>query len=371
MKKIVCPLRVPNVVKAFLPFIASGILLTACERGKAPVNVWPDYNADRAIPMDRDYQPQAKICTWQNDKKAAYTIAFDDSRPSHYQIAAGELRIRGIVGTFNLNTQGISYWALWQKLLDQGNEIGSHTRSHVDCTKLSESKLHQELSMAKADIIGHLRGVDDVLSFTYPMGAFNDRVAKIVSYYHSSARGGGGINHNCPTDSELFRLKGIGAYPPYDVPAINNWVEKCIQSRGWIIVYFHSVSKDGRIGDTTIPLSLFKQHLDYVTAKRDSLWIATQGQVASYIRLRRAAEIKVATLEDKIITLSLQGKFPRERIAPGSKLSVLLPLPNNWQAHRLVIRDMIAKKTEIVSPATGQLLYKLAPDQTVLVSAEN
>jgi peptidoglycan/xylan/chitin deacetylase (PgdA/CDA1 family) len=227
---------------------------------------------------------------WQDNKKAAYTIAFDDSRPSHFQVVLPELLKRGISGTFYLNTKVIKRWVPWQYMAEMGQEIGSHTWSHVRCSSLTEASFRQELKLAIADLEQHILDVSPVRSFSFPFAAFNDMNKRVIREYHLSARCGGGINSNTITDKELNSLKGIGIYPPYDIDKINSYVDMAIKSGGWIILYFHSVSAKEETSNEKIPLSLFKKHLDYVCSLRDSLWIAPQGDVAEFIQAREPAK---------------------------------------------------------------------------------
>lgn len=143
----------------------------------------------KTIAIEKGYVPSIAVCKWSNDRKAAYTIAFDDSRKSHYEIAGPELKKRGIVGTFNLNTKNISAWRPWQGLFDDGNEIASHTWSHPMCTEISESDFRTEIRKAIEDIKNNIKGITVIPSFTFPYGASSDAIRKIVLEYHLSARG--------------------------------------------------------------------------------------------------------------------------------------------------------------------------------------
>jgi len=227
---------------------------------------------------------------WKNNKKAAYTIAFDDSRPSHYQVALPELLKRGINGTFYLNTKVIRRWVPWRYMAETGQEIGSHTWSHLRCNQLSEAMFRMELARAIRDLELHIPDVSPVRSFSFQFAAFNDMTQRVVQEYHLSARCGGGINSNAITEEELNNLKGISVCPPYDIDKMNSYVDTTIDSGGWLILFFHTVSAKEESNTDKIPLSLFKKHLDYVCSLRDSLWIAPQGDVAEFIQAREPAK---------------------------------------------------------------------------------
>jgi len=102
------------------------------------------------------------------------TTSWDDGHPLDIRLAE-LLATFGLKGTFYVP---ISYKA--NKLLDDGQlrylrqmgmEIGSHTLTHSNLTKIAEEKMSSELIESKKkleDILG-----DSVLAFCYPGGKFN------------------------------------------------------------------------------------------------------------------------------------------------------------------------------------------------------
>jgi len=346
--------------------VGTVVILSGCHREKTPLDSWFGISEDSLIPINRDYVAQAQICTWKDDKAAAYTIAFDDARPSHFQISGPELTARGMVGTFNVHTKGVEKWKSWQALFDKGHEIASHTRSHTDLTQLSESDLRQELEVSKYEIESHIRGIEGVPSFTYPMGRFNDTVARIVADYYCSARGRQGINSSTISENDFFQLKGLGVYPPFDMESVNGRVEEAINAKGWILVYFHSVS-DQELSDLgTIPLSKFRQHIDFVAGKKDSLWIATQGAVSQYIRLRQKSSLECHVVESKKIQVTLHSESGP--CLQRSMLSVSLVLPPTWaQCQVVALRanaPMNYQKLE-----AGKIIFDIRPEEPVSILA--
>ncbi len=350
----------------FVGLVGTVMILSGCLREKTPLDSWFGISEDSLIPINSDYVAQTQICTWKDDKTAAYTVAFDDARPSHFQISGPGLTARGMVGTFNVHTKGVEKWESWQTLFDNGHEIASHTRSHTDMTQLSESDLRQELEVAKYEIESHIRGIEGVPSFTYPMGRFNDTVVRIAAEYYCSARGRQGINSSTISENEFFQLKGVGVYPPYDMASIDSRVEEAIKSKGWVIVYFHSVS-DQEISDpTTIPLSKYRQHIDFVAGKRDSLWIATQGDACQYIRLRQKSSLECEVVESKKIQITLHSESGS--CLRRSMLSISLVLPATWtQCQVVALRantPMNYQKSE-----AGRIIVDIRPEEPVFIIA--
>lgn len=348
-------------------------ILASCQQHKMSSNVqeteYPlvPYSGDvYVVPINSNYVPTAKICTWKDNKRATYTIAFDDARSSHYQISGPELKKREIVGTFNLDTQEISNWYAWQKLFDEGNEIASHSWSHPRCTELSEEELRLELLLSKVDIIMNIKGISDVISFTYPFGAYNDLVRDIVLEYYLSARGvKKGINASTLTEEEFGMLKSIYVTPPYDINALNNLVQETIQDNGWSIFCFHSVSARDESDVNTIPLSLFRQHLDFVCSMKDSLWIATQSQVVEYMKIRENAHINCHLVNNETIAVTLSNILPFR--AYEMKLSFILDMPPSWNNCYLIVKNLELNISDALLSTENTLLYNIRPGETLTI----
>jgi peptidoglycan/xylan/chitin deacetylase (PgdA/CDA1 family) len=348
------------VVVFFIPFF----LQAGC--GRKSILQPPGHVETVAI--EKGYVSSVTLCRWSHDKKAAYTIAFDDSRRSHYEIAGPELKKRGIVGTFNLNTKAVAAWRPWQELFDCGNEIASHTWSHPNCTKISESDFRTEIRKAIEDIHNHIKGITEIPSFTFPYGVSNEAVRRIVLETHLSARSTNtGLNPGSFRDEGFSGVSGIGAYPPYSVDSLNCAVEKAIRENAWLLVYFHSIGERGGSGPNTVPLKEFRKHLDFVLARKGDLWIATQGQAASYIWMRQKASASCVQLNPDTLEVRLEGAVT-ERAFPV-RLSVKLTLPSDWCGHVLVVENSQGGKERIAASSEPDVVLNMPVRSTSLVYA--
>lgn len=350
-----------------LLLISTLVILIGCDRHLGVVAPEEKPPVVERIAIEAGYTPQAEKCLWYDDRPAAYTIAFDDARSTHYTVSGPALAERKMRGTFFIHTQYITDWTGWQSLVDSGHEIGSHTWSHPKMTEVSEAQQRDDLARAIADIQSHLRGVGRVPSFAYPYGLFNDQVRRVVRQFHASARGGGGLNRPDLSDDELTAVRGVGVYPPFDMPAIAGQVEQAIDQHAWVMVYFHSVSASNDSDYTTIPVERYLEHLDYVKGRSDSLWIAPMGEVTSYLRLRRDAAVRVAQDDSSQLVLTLenlQGEY-----AGLTPLSVRLNLPAAWNGKQLVIRDEGGAAAAWRSLSPGSVLVQIPHAGQVRIAA--
>jgi len=118
-------------------------------------------------------------------------VTFDDGYESVYEEALPEMLARGIPGTvfpvvgsiggwnewdINLAPRPVRHlsWAQIRDLTEAGFEIGSHTLSHRDLTRLGPEALSHELRDSKK-MIEDVTGAE-VTAISYPFGRFSRRV---------------------------------------------------------------------------------------------------------------------------------------------------------------------------------------------------
>lgn len=112
-------------------------------------------------------------------------VTFDDADKSVFEVARPILEDRGILpcvfAVADYVEKGMTYreskarsvmsWTELEKCLDSGWQVGNHTFSHPDVTKLSASELLDEVQKNRELILRRL-GYDPV-HFAYPYGQFN------------------------------------------------------------------------------------------------------------------------------------------------------------------------------------------------------
>jgi peptidoglycan/xylan/chitin deacetylase (PgdA/CDA1 family) len=136
------------------------------------------------------------------------SLTFDDGDAT--QILAGRLlRDHRMLGTFFVNSGPIDdrnpYYMTWPEVLQlqqEGNEVGGHTRDHVNLTdqRVSLAKRLDDVCADRKRLLG--LGFD-VQSFAYPEGAV-DRVAETFprACGYRSARTAGGVSPDGPQFAE-------------------------------------------------------------------------------------------------------------------------------------------------------------------------
>lgn len=158
------------------------------------------------------------------DKKIA--ISFDASWGANNTVKILDILDKyNIKATFFLVGRWVDEFPKETKeIYKRGHEIGNHSNTHPDMTKLSDGKIVQEISATDAKLM-NLIGTDTKL-FRFPEGSYSDRSVKVVK----------NTNHYCiQWDVDSIDWKEQGADLEY------NRVIKKVQPGS--IVLFHNAAK--------------------------------------------------------------------------------------------------------------------------------
>lgn len=285
---------------------------------------------------------EAAVCLWFEDKFAAYSVTIDDNCAMDVPWWLEQSKAHGLPLTWFLVTSGINdpkaykgmtgTWPLWQSVLEQGHEIGSHSVLHwhgfaKDGTppegwqgfawECSESKLQIEAGMP-----GH-----QVRVMAYPGGPgqkFNDPDVAIRHYL--AIRGGTGINRANQID---YRNVNYMSAPSWNDPKLQRTDPTSILTRdpkspyfrGWASPLFHFVGKPEFKEKALVALAFYKDHAA-------ELWGGRFGDIARYAQERDTATLAVAENTADRIALDLTDEMDDALYA--HPLTVKVRLPAAW-----------------------------------------
>lgn len=295
--------------------------------------------------------------TWKGGKRAACSVSFDDSRTSHYLLAAPVLDARGIRGTFNIVTSQAGAWSRWQELFDHGHELANHTRSHRYFSQLTPEEVWDEIGGGERDLRGRVFGLHRVASFAYPGGDRPEGSADIVREFHLAARGRQGIESAIPED--FTALRGVGYYAPFSSVTMGRNLEQAVHSGGWYIPYYHSLTPYPQESYLECPLDVFTTHMNEIQARATDLWVAPVGEVSCYIMARQELSFKLHALR----TGNLQVRAAASPWAEGVTVTLLAAVSGSHEGIRLwldgteVAFDAVLGKYALdVTPGTDHTL---------------
>ncbi|HBL77890.1 MAG TPA: polysaccharide deacetylase [Prolixibacteraceae bacterium] len=203
-------------------------------------------------------------------------LTFDDAIASQSTNTAKILNEYGFGATFfvcefppNFDTDKENYmtWEQIKELSDMGFEIGNHTRTHVNITKISDDSLISELEYIDSKCRKY--NIEVPSTFAYP-GYSNDslsiNVLRQKKYWY--ARAGGGRPYNIEKDDPFL-------LPSYDIAGTDtSKVYRAIRtaSQGNVVILtIHGVPDNVHPWVNTPP-ELFKEYMDYLKKNNYTVW---------------------------------------------------------------------------------------------------
>ena len=261
------------------------------------------------------------ICNWDNDKKAAVVLTFDDWSPGQCPIATAELLKRNINGTFFIVTNNVQTWdnCYWPQVIQEvtnGNEIGNHTFTHPYLSKLNKwaytpsplptglpyatltDQLKREIGGAKKTLEQYLVN-EPVLTFAYPFGDYNAQVLdSIKANGHICARGvtpPTNFTYNFAVNADDYY--NLNTYPMSSSVSLNTYfgqIKNVIAGGGLLTYLYHSLDNGTEYNDnwySQVQQSALQKQLDTLIYVKDKVWITTLAQAIKYHKEKRCASL--------------------------------------------------------------------------------
>jgi peptidoglycan/xylan/chitin deacetylase (PgdA/CDA1 family) len=234
-------------------------------------------------------QTQILVAKFHRDMPGAFAFTFDDALPTQLIYAAPYLKQVGLKGSFYLITgnildsadggpaiNGPTTWAEWKAVAEDGNEIGSHTVTHRDLTKLTADEVSQELTVSAKAIKDKL-GITPV-TLAYPYNLWNPGITKLRAKTYIAAR-----------ESQV----GYGTEAGFANTAetMNKYADDAVNGKLLRIGMIHGLTEPYSPTDT----AQFLAHLKYCRQLMDEgkLWVAAFGEISKYRIEKDSVHIKI------------------------------------------------------------------------------
>jgi len=262
-------------------------------------------------------------------------LTVDDGLLEPFLKLAPEMERRGWRGTFFVCTEmatNAKSWSYIKKAFQKGHEIGNHTHTHPNMTKISIQKVEEELKKSIGILQKELGWNVDIPSFAFPYEQSNPQVGKKTWDFHRYLRGGDqGVkvppNPVPLNDARNPNFQFLQAKAPtrhYPVAQWNTWVDAAVKQKKWLIEEYHGV--DGKDWEPRT-MTEFKAHFDHIEKYGSKIWVAPVKSVGYYINERQTTSFTVKTWSSKEIVVVLKSRFGTKFKAP---LSYVLQLPAQW-----------------------------------------
>lgn len=302
-----------------------------------------------------------RVARWQDDARAAFLIMFDDSWPSHWQVAVPELAKRGMIATFYINPGKGEYLKFkdeWEnKIWKLGMVYGNHTLTHQGVANME---------VADREIGECTRLITDIIPGRKP---------RLVSYGQPGVGPGKWKITGAELDQLLARHHLISR-PPFDkhgavyhlktADEMLALADRAIASTGMEYVVIHGVQRivpDWKYQDFW-PLNqqVFFGLLDGLKERRDrgDLWITDHISQVQYEAERAGATVRV--LERGRQAMRVQLASSADPVFYCLPLTLVTQVPADWQACRV----SQGTNAMVVPVSRGQVKYRAAPGPDVI-----
>lgn len=252
---------------------------------------------------------EGKVCLWQDDKLAAFSLTIDDNwKPDHqFWIEMGKkygYRWTWFIITANVksNPGFAGTWSDWQRLVDLGHDVQSHTVTHLHTESPLWKGIEAEYADSKKAIEDNIKD-HKVLVLAYPGGKnskLNDQT--ISAKYYLASRGTSGLV-NRRENINYQSTCSIGGFKSFFLPQ-KHWASfdglldpnDKKKFRGWYNVLFHGVGKDK--DDVDKALAAIKEN-------EKDIWIGTFSEIIRYGQESDTAKLNISSVKPDEIKFNL------------------------------------------------------------------
>ena len=285
---------------------------------------------------------EAEICLWKDDLYAAASITIDDNCAPDHEWWLEQCRKHGIKVTWFVITDGVDgknkgfngTWPQYQKLIDAGHAVESHTTNHKKTSATPEDFTRAAYGGSQYALNTNLKNYRN-LTMAYPYGDGNPRIA---GEYFIAARGTSGVINDANKINYLNTNKGDISQGFINVLLTGEtgdhgpkWLNKRDKGnrRGWITPLYHYVPHGKTKAEKEQNRLKAEADIANLAGYKDRIWIDTFTAVAMYGQERDSATLKTVSADDSRIELSLTDLMRDDIFDYPLTIKVRLP---DWKA---------------------------------------
>lgn len=212
------------------------------------------YSPDRSLPA----KIKRRLTYWRAAKPMGHTpnrgivsFTFDDFPKSAAEYGAEALASEDVPGTYYVCTGMRGHTNVMGEMYDEadlhalsaaGHEIGAHTHSHLDCSRVNAATVRSEIEQ-NLDGLDAMRQGAAVAHFAWPYGETTRENKGKIGDLVSTARGIlPGINGK---GSDLMQLGAFELTPDqWTTERAANAIERTARKGGWTIIFTHDVRRN-------------------------------------------------------------------------------------------------------------------------------
>lgn len=307
----------------------------------------------------------AAVSQWFQGRRAALSLRFDDSHPTHLSKAIPILREFGFRGTFMVNpgdhppnsrrrSAFQNHRSEWEAVARSGDhEFANHTLHHHGAQ--NDTEMENQVGDASKAIWALFPGKSRLLALNLGGGTTWETTRTLRYYldkYHLFDASSGSL--------------GMDDVYGNRVSAFRQHLERNMETQGWCRVHFHYIGEGLSSSEAN-----FRAALDIAKEHESELWIAGMADIYKYQQERRAAKLDLHGESSTRAALQLTCLTDPELY--DQPLTIELTVPDSWSAGRPTVTDAGGAAISVratpgrpamfrfdVAPADAAYLIKLA-----------
>lgn len=305
---------------------------------------------------------EAEICMWKDDKIAPVSVTVDDNWASEVpwwleqSAKYGNFPVTWFIITQKVGGRSDGgTWALWSDVVARGNDVQSHTHTHLHTEDPGwigiEAEYADSRKLIEENIPGHRARM-----LAYPGGP-NSKLnsEEVAAKYYAGARWATGTL--VPAGSLPYMGVRAVTESSFNNPAAN-WADpKRILDpsdkmyRTWCVMIYHGA------GDKAADRPFFH----WLADNKDKLWLSRFCDASLYGQEREAATVKVTENGPSKIEFELTDTL--DNAMYDQPLTVKVRLPDGWKSVAATQGDQPVEAKLVTNDGSPYALVDAVPDK--------
>jgi peptidoglycan/xylan/chitin deacetylase (PgdA/CDA1 family) len=260
-------------------------------------------------------------------KKSIVSLTFDDGYLSQFKTAIPLLKKRNLPATFYVITGNIDSTIknAIKENVTVDYEIGSHTVTHPDLSKIGNAEAYKELFDSKT-YLQHYFGINSGLTMSYPFGRYNTSITQMTKSLYLAGRTTD-PGYNSFYSLERYALKTFGFDDKTGITRANSRIDFAIQNHLWLVEMIHAINNGSYLSLDSTTLS---EHLDYIENDEQDIWCSNVENVIKYFDESDGAKVECDLCNDTIIKFRLNDFL--DDFIYNQPLSLRIKIPVHWDS---------------------------------------
>jgi len=297
-----------------------------------PPGGWPDLPSDKGrLITDPKSELSFSIARWYDGRKAALSLRFDDSHPTHLSKAVPILRDYGFRGTFMINpgqqepnsrrrSNFEEQREAWEAVARRGDqEIANHSAHHRGAA--SDADMEAEISEA-AQAIWNLSPEKSKLTALNLGGGTLWETTRTLRYYlHKYHQFDASTNSTGMDDTYGNRVENF-----------RRMLEQHLKRELWIRVHYHYIGENLSSSEAN-----FRAALDIVREHEEMLWVAGMADIHKYQIERSHSSLSLRESKDGQLVFRVTCRTDPSLY--DQPMTIEVAPPESWPSDQIVIMD--------------------------------